>query len=192
MIAWKDSPRRKPLILRGARQTGKSYLLSDAFATSWRDRSVSTIAHARFWERLKEYLVILMARLSVIVSKMRFMGSGGLRSLRGLSAGWRKPVLSIKFLCVNVQKFLSRHLQKEICLRNSEIEFLLSSDSGIVPAEVKSGIRTRSKSLQQFRLKYNPAQTIKISGKPLAIEGDTFVNVPLYYAGFVAGGVNGL
>ena len=27
LIAWKDSPRRKPLLLRGARQTGKTHLL---------------------------------------------------------------------------------------------------------------------------------------------------------------------
>ena len=69
--------------------------------------------------------------------------------------------------------------------RNSEIEFLLSMNGGVVPIEVKSGIRTRSKSLQQFRLKYNPKRTIKISGKPLSMKDETLVNVPLYYAGHV-------
>ena len=69
--------------------------------------------------------------------------------------------------------------------RNSEIEFLLTMNGGVVPVEVKSGIRTRSKSLQQFRLKYNPKRSIKISGKPLSMKDETLVNVPLYYAGYV-------
>ena len=33
LIAWKDSPRRKPLLLKGARQTGKTYTLRDLFGT---------------------------------------------------------------------------------------------------------------------------------------------------------------
>ena len=33
LIAWKDSPQRVPLIIRGARQVGKSYLV-EQFGTS--------------------------------------------------------------------------------------------------------------------------------------------------------------
>lgn len=29
LVAWKTSPRRKPLLLRGARQTGKTFLLRE-------------------------------------------------------------------------------------------------------------------------------------------------------------------
>ena len=29
LVAWKDSPRRKPLILNGARQVGKTWLLKE-------------------------------------------------------------------------------------------------------------------------------------------------------------------
>ena len=29
LLVWKDSPRRKPLILRGARQVGKSWILNE-------------------------------------------------------------------------------------------------------------------------------------------------------------------
>ena len=71
--------------------------------------------------------------------------------------------------------------------RNSEIEFLLSSDDEVVPVEVKSGLRTRSQSLRQFRKKYNPDHVIKISAKPLSIEDNGQINVPLYYAGRVPG-----
>lgn len=29
LVAWKDGPRRKPLILNGARQVGKTWLLKE-------------------------------------------------------------------------------------------------------------------------------------------------------------------
>ena len=32
LIKWNDSKRRKPLIVRGARQVGKTYLIKDIFA----------------------------------------------------------------------------------------------------------------------------------------------------------------
>ena len=66
--------------------------------------------------------------------------------------------------------------------RNSEIEFLLAADEEVIPVEVKSGLRTRSQSLRQFRLKYSPRQTIKSSGHPLATGDGSLMHVPLYYA----------
>ena len=35
LIAWKDSPHRKPLLLKGARQTGKTYTLRDLFGQQY-------------------------------------------------------------------------------------------------------------------------------------------------------------
>jgi len=66
--------------------------------------------------------------------------------------------------------------------RNSEIEFLLAVDEEVIPVEVKSGLRTRSQSLRQFRLKYSPLRAIKISGHPLATGDGSLVHVPRYYA----------
>ena len=37
LIAWKHSDRRKPLILRGARQTGKTYLLKEFAANEYKN-----------------------------------------------------------------------------------------------------------------------------------------------------------
>ena len=73
--------------------------------------------------------------------------------------------------------------------RNSEIEFLLSLDDEVVPVEVKSGLRTRSQSLCQFRKKYNPHSSIIISGKPCFSSKGNPINIPLYYAGFVPDGL---
>ena len=37
LIQWKDNPHRKPLILEGARQVGKTWLMKEFAKTSFRD-----------------------------------------------------------------------------------------------------------------------------------------------------------
>lgn len=65
----------------------------------------------------------------------------------------------------------------------AEIEFIVSDDSGqIIPVEVKSGTRTRAKSLLSYKQRYSPERTIKLS----ATQGSALVekhNIvrPLYY-----------
>jgi hypothetical protein len=64
----------------------------------------------------------------------------------------------------------------------SEIEFIyVSKDSEIIPIEVKSGKRTKSKSLKSFVERYAPKKTIKLVGK---VGGNNLDHVvlPLYYA----------
>lgn len=43
LVAWKNSPRRKPLLLRGARQTGKTHLLQD-----FGQKEYERVAHFNF------------------------------------------------------------------------------------------------------------------------------------------------
>ena len=65
----------------------------------------------------------------------------------------------------------------------SEIEFLVvDNQSNIIPVEVKSGLRTKSKSLKSYIERYEPEKTIKLVGKA---GGTNPVNIvlPLYYAG---------
>lgn len=65
----------------------------------------------------------------------------------------------------------------------AEIEFIVSDESGnIVPIEVKSGKRTRAKSLQSYINKCNPHKTIKLTGTQGSspTEQKHFV-YPLYY-----------
>ncbi len=63
MLAWKDSPRRKPLIIRGARQTGKTWLVENCLAGQFesfikidleRDRQL----HAAFGDSLNPHRVL--------------------------------------------------------------------------------------------------------------------------------------
>jgi len=69
----------------------------------------------------------------------------------------------------------------------AEIEFLISNERGqIVPVEVKSGRRTRAKSLQSYINKCKPHKTIKLTGTQgsPATEKEHIV-MPLYYAKYV-------
>ena len=68
----------------------------------------------------------------------------------------------------------------------SEIEFLYRTGRGdIVPVEVKSGTRTRARSLRAYRERYRPERTLKLIGG--AGGGDLQDLVwPLYYARFLA------
>ncbi len=69
----------------------------------------------------------------------------------------------------------------------AEIEFIVSDKQGeIVPIEVKSGKRTRAKSLKSYVIKCGPNKTIKLTGTQgsSALERVNTV-MPLYYAEFV-------
>ena len=64
----------------------------------------------------------------------------------------------------------------------SEIEFLyVSGESEIVPVEVKSGRRTKAKSLKNYIERYSPVRTVKLVGKVGGSDKKNLV-LPLYYA----------
>ncbi|NOX88674.1 MAG: DUF4143 domain-containing protein [Calditrichaeota bacterium] len=67
--------------------------------------------------------------------------------------------------------------------RNSEIEFLIVKEDRIIPVEVKSGIRTKTKSLRQYILKYNPTCAFILSEKPFSRKDRIIKYIPLYFAG---------
>lgn len=60
-----------------------------------------------------------------------------------------------------------------------EIDFLLKIEGEIIPAEVKSGRRTNSKSLNAYIEKYHPKYAIRISEKNFGFENNV-KSVPLY------------
>ena len=65
--------------------------------------------------------------------------------------------------------------------RNSEIDFLISTDDGIVPIEVKADDNTQSKSLNIYKEIYNPNYMIRLSTKDFGYNPDTKIkSIPLY------------
>ncbi len=67
----------------------------------------------------------------------------------------------------------------------AEMEFIMPKDGTVaIPIEVKSGKRTRSKSLETYRQKYKPEFSVKLIGSAGSrYEGG--ISLPLYYASFV-------
>lgn len=64
----------------------------------------------------------------------------------------------------------------------SEIEFLFKDLSGeVIPIEVKSGKRTRAKSLQVYTQRYQPTKTVKLIGSTGSLENKEALVLPLYY-----------
>ncbi|MDP1931456.1 MAG: AAA family ATPase, partial [Gammaproteobacteria bacterium] len=69
----------------------------------------------------------------------------------------------------------------------AEIEFIVANESGqIVPIEVKSGKRTRAKSLQSYIEKCNPHKTIKLTGtQGSPPQEQKNIVMPLYFARYL-------
>lgn len=69
----------------------------------------------------------------------------------------------------------------------AEIEFILSTENGeIVPIEVKSGKRTRAKSMASYIDKNKPKRTFKLTGtQGSSVLEKNHIVMPLYYAHFL-------
>jgi len=69
----------------------------------------------------------------------------------------------------------------------AEIEFIATNAEGnVIPIEVKSGKRTRAKSLQSYITKCNPKQTIQLTGtQGSPVTEKKHLVLPLYYAEYV-------
>jgi len=63
----------------------------------------------------------------------------------------------------------------------AELDFILQKDDYIIPVDVKTGTRVRSRSLSIFKDKFKPAYSIRISSKNFGFEND-IKSVPLYAA----------
>lgn len=66
--------------------------------------------------------------------------------------------------------------------RNSntaELDFLWQNEAQIIPVEVKKGLHTRAKSMNQFRQTYHPQVAVRISQKNFGLE-DGIRSIPVY------------
>ena len=68
--------------------------------------------------------------------------------------------------------------------KTAEVEFLLSTDLGIVPLEVKSGRVTHSKSLGVFEARYHPERSYVLSARNSECKGKRCL-APIYAVGTV-------
>jgi predicted AAA+ superfamily ATPase len=76
--------------------------------------------------------------------------------------------------------------------RTAELEFMIKDMHGnVIPIEVKSGKRTKAKSLQSYKSQYNPVKTIKlIGGQGSSPLEKSHLVIPLYFTGHLMERVN--
>ena len=68
----------------------------------------------------------------------------------------------------------------------AEIEFIHRCSSGeVIPVEVKSGARTRVRSLRWFLARYSPSHAVKLTGIPGGERQGALQSWPLYEAQFL-------
>jgi len=63
----------------------------------------------------------------------------------------------------------------------AEVEFIIQQETDIIPVEVKSGTNVRSKSLDEYRKRYNPEKAIRMSMKNIGNENG-LLSLPLFMA----------
>ncbi len=62
----------------------------------------------------------------------------------------------------------------------AEVDFLITSELGVIPIEVKSSDRYRAASLKEYMDRYSPKRAIVLSGKDHCTNGDV-TTIPLYF-----------
>ena len=68
----------------------------------------------------------------------------------------------------------------------AEIEFIRATGTAIIPIEVKSGTRTKSRSLGEFISRYHPPFAVRISAKPISFDPTRkILNLPLSLAHWI-------
>jgi len=65
----------------------------------------------------------------------------------------------------------------------AEIEFMLQLSGAIIPVEAKSALSTKSRSLSEYRKKYQPQLSLRFSLKNVE-KNDNLLNFPLYLADY--------
>jgi predicted AAA+ superfamily ATPase len=69
---------------------------------------------------------------------------------------------------------------------SAEFDFLIATNEGNIPIEVKSGLRVRSQSLNVFTKKYSPLYSIRLSEKNFGWQNN-IKSIPLYAAFCIEG-----
>ena len=89
-----------------------------------------------------------------------------------------------------LQALIKNDLDKPFCWEEgqSEIEFLIQYQGDIIPIEVKSGHRTKAKSLTTYISRYKPKAAVKLyAGMPKYSKETKLHNLPLYLAWDLSG-----
>lgn len=114
---------------------------------------------------------------------LRSMLSLDYEQLQDQNYGFSKGYFAENYVGEAFMKSFDRDLYSW-CENESEIEFIINHTKyGPIPVEVKSGVRTKSKSLNSYVQRYNPERTIKLVGTCGGNNSDrNNLVLPIYFA----------
>ena len=121
--------------------------------------------------------------------KLYLCDIGLLRKLAGVPAQiiWGSSDLYTEFRGAMTENYVLTELVKSAADtlyywssgNTAEVDFVLQQGTEIVPVEVKSEKRIKSRSLAEYRKKYNPAYAVRTSMVP-ELSFSTLLNIPLF------------
>ena len=196
---WKASPRRKPLVLKGARQVGKTWLMKELGRQCYAKTAyVNFDRNPRMKQVFDQDLDIerilmaipLRAYLEENAYKLFFLDIGLLGAIseldaRSLLEGNRvfiefKGALTEQYVC---QQLLSDSSCEPYYYTSEsgryEIDFMIQQSGSVVPVEVKAERNVHAKSLRAYYDKYHPEETIRLSMNDYRQE-EWVENIPLF------------
>jgi len=210
---WKVSKGRKPLVLRGARQVGKTITLSNFAGSNYKSREVGeafrTLEKTMLLELVYPTTSTSMPPIADVrrSPKLIWLDNG----LVNYESKLRKEILSSKdILDVWRGKLAEQMVAQELLTlttkvserRNfwvrakagatAEVDFVYVSDSELLPIEVKAGNNAHLRSLHSFIDLSDVDVAIRVWSQPFSIDKVctavskkpfTLVNVPFYLVG---------
>ena len=153
ILEWKSSPNRKPLILSGARQVGKTWLLKE------------------FGRREYASCIYINCDKDAFAAAI-LAGNAGFEEYKG--AFTEAYVLAEMLASANSPIFYFSAADTTV-----EIDFLVQKGTEVIPIEVKAAENLNSKSLKTFVTANKGLHGVRFSLAPYR-EQDWMRNIPLY------------
>lgn len=178
LIKWKESKNGKPLILKGARQVGKTYILKE-FGNEYYDNVayfnfehneglMNLFLHTKEPARIIEQLALIHGKK--IEEKKTLIIFDEIQECSNV-------LTSLKYFCyVGTPNYYT--------FDRSEIDFVIQYKNQIIPIEVKSNKGNNHLSLNKYKEKYHPNILVKVSTNNLIKDGNT-INIPLFLIEYI-------
>ncbi len=162
LIDWNNDPSRKPLIVNGARQVGKTWLIRKFAAEHF-----ESIAHVVFLDNGE------MKQL--FETKTIFEGDRLFTEYKGVYAE--------QYVCQQLvaNGYVPHYWSADGKQRKGEVDFLIEHEGRLWPIEVKAGGNIAGGSLAAFVKRYEIDRALRFSTLGWKDQG-WLVNIPLYAA----------
>ena len=160
LLKWKKNHNKKPLIIEGARQVGKTYIVSEFVKNEYKkfayinfdnvNKIQIPLTSYTNYDQFKLYLLDIG-----LLSNMNHVNPNIINDMDKIFVEY-KGQLAEQFV---LNELISEGFENMFYYRDEfgkvEIDFMIEKDACIVPIEVKSGINLRAKSFNNFIKKYN-------------------------------------